>query len=484
MAELKEKYSNEIMGRGEGYLDSVKYCIKINDIIYGKVQGSRIYKTEVDLDSLDGECSCPYGTNCKHAVALYLTYEKGNFNDASEFIKSLSNMSKNELIELIISKLEDNPDLIIKHHIRKSIKKENFVKEFKTKFSTKKIEEADAILSLLSSRQLLEIHDYIEKDYDSLIEKLFEQAEYTNDYDNWDNEDYDGGLGELSEKIKKEVVKNAIKENMAHEVIKRVSLHDKIIENADEFLKFKDRIKRKFSKEDYLKFLLSLKNPNVKEIASCINEDIKYILYDFLPEKIFLVKSIGEHMKDNAILFIAAVYEKDALFLFNNFSSFDEAIRENSEITEKFDGIVQLLRKNKLRNGTIAKSLLDQDENAEYQREQLKYLASQINDFEFIKNNFSLDRLEEHFVLLNRLFEINKNKTLAFIKNKKDILGRHWTDIIIIFRFLKKHYDANTIKKYVENNREHFTSSHLKNHLKDEGIFIRFAKGNLLVEVR
>lgn len=484
MTELKEEYSDEVIGRGEDYLDSVKYCIKINGILYGKVEGSKTYKTEVDLDSLDGECSCPYGTNCKHAVALYLTYKKGDFNDASEFIKSLNSMSKNELIELIISKLQDNPDLIIKHNLRKNVKKENFVREFKSKFSSNKIEEADVILPSLSFKQLLDLYDYIDNDYDSLSERLFEQDEYTNEYDNWEDDEYDAGLSELLEKIKELLVKNAIRNKMALEVIKRRSLHEDMINSAEDFIDFKNQIKKAFSKEDYLKFLLSLKSPDVKEIASYINKETKYILYDFLPEKISLVKSIGKHIKDNTILFVVAVHEKDVSFLFNNFSYFDEAIKENSEITEKLDRIAQLFKKSKLRNEKIAKKMLDQDENAEYQSEQLTYLVSQINDFEFIKKNFNLDRLEEHSVLLNRLFEIEKVKTLMFIQNNKDILRRHWSDIVIIFRFLKANYDKSIIKKYVEKNKEHFTSSHLKNHLKDEGIFIQFTKGNMLVEVK
>ena len=484
MAELKEVYSDEIISRGEGYLESVKNCIKINNIIYGKVEGSRIYKTEVDLDSLDGNCSCPYGTNCKHAVALYLTYKKGEFNDSDEFIKSLNNMSKNDLIELIISKLEDNPDLIIRHNIKKNTKRENFVKEFKTKFSTKKIEEADAILNLLSFKQLLEMHDYIERNYDSLIDKLFEQAEYTNEYDEWQNDDYDGGLGEVSEKIKKEIVKKAIKENAVLEVIKRASLHDEIIENAEEFVNFKDKIRKEFSKEDYLEFLINLKNPSIKEIAQVIDKETKQVFYNYLPEKISLIKSIGEHTQDKVILFITSVYEKDVSFLFSNFRYFDDAIKEDYEIVEKLDTIVKLFKKKKLKNEEIAKKLLEQDENAEYENEQLKYLVSQVNDFNFIKDNFNLDRIEEHKALLDRLFEIDNKRTLALIQNNKNILGRHWSDIVIVFKFLKKHYDKNTIKKYIENNKEQFTSSHLKNHLKDEGIFIKFTKGNLEVEIR
>lgn len=482
--ELKEVYSKEVIERGKGYLGSVKYCIKIGNVIYGKVEGSRVYKTEVGLDSLEGECSCPYGANCKHAVTLYLVYKNGDFSDANGFIQSLSAMSKDELIELVISKLQDNPDLIIKHNIRKNTNRDNFVREFKSKFSTKKIEEADAILPMLSFVQLLELHDYIDKNSEDLTDKLFEQSEYTEEYEGWHNEDYDGGLSELLERIREILVKNAIKEKKQLEVIGRISFHDAIIESAQDFIDFKNQIKKSFSKDDYLRFLINLKSPNIKEITSNINSDNKYILFDFLPQKIHLVKSIGKYAKDNVILFIVAIYKKDISFLFNNFKYFDEAIKEDYKITEKLNGIVQILRKNKLNKENIAKKLLEQDENAEYESKQLKYLSSQINDFQFIKKNLNFDRLEGHIVLLDRLFELDKKQTLMFIKSKKDILERHWSDIALIFRFLKKNYDRTIIKSYIESNKEQFTSSHLKSHLKDEGIFIKFTKEDLQVEIR
>ena len=53
---LKQKYSDEVIKRGEGYLGSVRHCIKLDNFIYGKVEGSTTYKTEVDLNSLDGNC--------------------------------------------------------------------------------------------------------------------------------------------------------------------------------------------------------------------------------------------------------------------------------------------------------------------------------------------------------------------------------------------------------------------------------------------
>src|SRR3989344_6438005 len=174
---LGNRYSKEIIERGEEYLDSVKYCIKIGNFIYGSVQGSRTYKTEVALDSLDGDCSCPYGTNCKHAVALYLTYQNGNLSDAESFIKGLDILSKSELKELLLSKLQDNPDWIIKHNLRKKTNKKDFVKSFKKHFSSDKLTEAEAILPNLSFENLLDLQDYIIDNYDDLAEKVNEEKE-------------------------------------------------------------------------------------------------------------------------------------------------------------------------------------------------------------------------------------------------------------------------------------------------------------------
>ena len=75
-SELNGRYGKAVIERGEGYIRNVMSCIKIKKILHAKVQGSQLYKTKVDLDTLEGECSCPYGDNCKHAVAAYLYYRK------------------------------------------------------------------------------------------------------------------------------------------------------------------------------------------------------------------------------------------------------------------------------------------------------------------------------------------------------------------------------------------------------------------------
>jgi len=68
--ELTAKYNNSVIERGRDYLNNITYCVKVADFLYAEVKGSRAYNTKVNLKTLDGSCSCPYGTNCKHAVAL------------------------------------------------------------------------------------------------------------------------------------------------------------------------------------------------------------------------------------------------------------------------------------------------------------------------------------------------------------------------------------------------------------------------------
>ena len=42
-----------------------------------KIAEFYLYKTKVSMETLEGECSCPYNHNCKHAVAAYLFYKEG-----------------------------------------------------------------------------------------------------------------------------------------------------------------------------------------------------------------------------------------------------------------------------------------------------------------------------------------------------------------------------------------------------------------------
>ncbi len=483
---LEQKYSDKVIERGEGYLDLVIYCIKIDNIIYGQVQGSNKYKTEVNLNSLDGDCSCPYGTNCKHAVALYLTYQKGKFWGAEEFIKSLDKMSHAELKEMILSKLKDNPDWIKKHNLRKSIDKSDFLKSFKKNFSSELISEAEAILPDLSFKQILELFNYISKNYDDLSEKLLEEIENADDYYDYDDEEYDSELLNLNESLGELLVKKALSDNKVEDILKNIYLRDEIIKNADSFINYKEKIKKTFNKHECLEFLINLKNPAVSEIIKYVDDSDKEILYSCLEEKAELIKEIANSLNDKTLIFSVALCEKDLNTIIENFGQFENALKEHHDLISYLGDIVELFNKNKVKNEEIAKKLLNRHIGGKYNKKQLDYLASQINDFDFIKKTFNKEHIETDAILLERLAQIDKEKALSFVKNKKELLGGHWADIIPLFNFLKKYYSKQIIKDYVRDNQDTFrTSSHLKKHLKEEcGVFISLKQGNLIVEVK
>ena len=71
-----------------------------------------------------------------------------------DFIKGLNKMSNNELKELILSKLKENPDWIIKYNIRKNKNTGDFIKSFQKNFSSEIVNEADALLPNFSFQQL------------------------------------------------------------------------------------------------------------------------------------------------------------------------------------------------------------------------------------------------------------------------------------------------------------------------------------------
>ena len=109
--DIKRVYGDTIFYRGQDYFDDdrVTSVIKFKNILTGVVEGSTTYKTDVDLNSLGSECSCPYGINCKHGVAVLLQYMKGDFSDGDEVTKRLDRMSREELRGVINALISANP---------------------------------------------------------------------------------------------------------------------------------------------------------------------------------------------------------------------------------------------------------------------------------------------------------------------------------------------------------------------------------------
>ncbi len=95
--------------RAKGYLGKVK---KINHLhenaIVANVQGTKTYTTKVYLNSngeLEGECSCPVGGRCKHAVALAYKAAKSLKEDAGNIAnrpKEVDELEKRILFLFVI----------------------------------------------------------------------------------------------------------------------------------------------------------------------------------------------------------------------------------------------------------------------------------------------------------------------------------------------------------------------------------------------
>ena len=84
------------------------------------------------------------------------------------------------------------------------------------------------------------------------------------------------------------------------------------------------------------------------------------------------------------------------------------------------------------------------------------------------------------------MFILDKDRALNYINGKEGLFKRHWSETVILFKFLKKNYSIQDIKNLVEKNSNLFkNSSHLKKHLKEEcGIFISQKEGKTLVEIK
>ena len=96
-------YDKKIIERGKDYYKNnlVKFCVKFENKLYGKVSGGDLYNTVVDLNDYTGICSCPYKYNCKHVYALIEAYKNNNFIDGDELFNNLKNKSNNELIDIL-----------------------------------------------------------------------------------------------------------------------------------------------------------------------------------------------------------------------------------------------------------------------------------------------------------------------------------------------------------------------------------------------
>ena len=105
-------YDKKIIKRGKDYYKNnlVKFCVKFENKLYGKVIGGDEYDTIVDLNDWTGLCSCPYTFNCKHAYALIEAYNNNNYIDGNELFNNLKNKPKDDILNIL-------KDIILKYNL-------------------------------------------------------------------------------------------------------------------------------------------------------------------------------------------------------------------------------------------------------------------------------------------------------------------------------------------------------------------------------
>jgi len=111
----------------------VKYCVKFNNKLYGKVLGGELYNTVVDLKDYSGVCSCPYRYNCKHAYALIEAFINNNYIDGNKVFEDLKKESKEKILEIL-------KDIVVEHNLWEGI----------VKREDNLLEEGRSILKLIS----------------------------------------------------------------------------------------------------------------------------------------------------------------------------------------------------------------------------------------------------------------------------------------------------------------------------------------------
>ncbi|MBW2974699.1 SWIM zinc finger family protein [Candidatus Woesearchaeota archaeon] len=476
---LNNVYGSQIIERGERYTHNVNYCIKIGGFLYSEVEGTSTYKTKVDLKSLHGDCSCPYGTNCKHAVATLLVHEEGDSINADKFIEHLNSLSKRELVKIIVDNLHNNPDIALSFDLKKSTNFESFVNDFIDDFSYSKMNKAEKIASSFTFDQLMRMLNYLFENEDDVFDKIYEDY-----YDSYDEGDV---LYDFESKLKEELVNNITNEKEIKQALKIGALHDDIIYGSQKLIKFKEIIKSAFSKEQFMNFLLNLENPDLNEIQQAITKNNINSIYYLPSHKMELAEKIAKHIKDKKLLFIVAVYKDDFKGIIDNLQEFTGIVPDNYHILDrKLSDIVDVFIEHNFKDKKTAKKFLQNDFLENYNEKHIRFLAKQIDDYKFIKQLIDFkEEFSQNKILLERLFELDKNTTNNFLKNVKNLLeDKHWTEMVDILSYFRQKFGDDYIIKTIQKNEKLFrTSSTLKSNLKKRGIHIGYIKGNLEVQI-
>ena len=120
--DLEDWAGTRVVGRGKGYKGEVEdLSVTENGFLLAWVHGSRKYATKVgfnDNGKLSSICSCPYGSSCKHAVAMILvfldTVKKGEtlpVADSDDRRELLAKGGSGDDDDFEFSDLDDDDDL-------------------------------------------------------------------------------------------------------------------------------------------------------------------------------------------------------------------------------------------------------------------------------------------------------------------------------------------------------------------------------------
>ena len=209
-SKVKENFGDRTFSRGLDYYnnDHVLRTVKVGNTLYAEVMGSAFkpYKvsTSIEEPETHTDCTCPVGNMCKHGAALILKWlhEPSSFVDFDEILQSLEKMTKNELIEIIKSTIQQNPFLINKFSINEGDEHEINIEAISNKIRWIVCGELDYYNIWEAIRSLEEIKNTAENlkekgSYKSAAEVYLALVEGGVSAYGEGADDSDGGLGEF-----------------------------------------------------------------------------------------------------------------------------------------------------------------------------------------------------------------------------------------------------------------------------------------------
>jgi len=475
---LAEAYPKHIIERGERYTPNVHYCIKLGDFLYAEVEGTSTYKTKVDLTTLQGDCSCPYHHNCKHAVATFLIHKQGRSINADTFINHLHNLDKQQLIDLIIKTLQNNPDLILDYELKTSTNCNTFAEGLLNDFTYKNMKKAEKLAPQFTFDHIMKIFDFLKNRDEDIL---------TDYYESYYGDDESDPLGDFEYALTQELMNKITSEHQMKQVLTMDYLHDSIIQNAEKFTRFSSLIKPVFTKDEYLEFLLNQQNSDLQEIKETLTEENKHLLYYLPTHNIQLAEKIAHQFSDNVLHLTVAIYKENYRDIIDNKEEFNTLLTQRYFFIErKLPYIVDLFRKHKFIDEPIARLFLSNERFRLYDKKQLSYLVNKVTDCAFLQRLLDLQQsFSQNKAIFERLFHLDESLATSLLKSQDFIRGdKHWTELVEILRYLKEKFGKEYVIQIIGDHEQMFkTSSTLKSHLKDEGIFVSYIRGVFHVEI-